>query len=55
MMKTGLARNAQKTKECVSNIPHIMADVTSAEVCIKEHKYNLTQNLLQKSKLPQHA
>jgi hypothetical protein len=25
------------------------------EVCIKEHKYNLTQGLLEKSKLAQHA
>jgi hypothetical protein len=25
------------------------------EVCIKEHKYNLTQGLLDKSKLAQHA
>jgi protein gp37 len=25
------------------------------EVCIKEHKYNLTQNLLEKSKLSQLA
>jgi hypothetical protein len=32
----------------------IVADVTSVkqkeEVCIKEHKYNLTQDLLEKSK-----
>jgi hypothetical protein len=25
------------------------------ELCIKEHKYNLTQGLLEKSKLAQHA
>jgi hypothetical protein len=37
----------------------IVADVTETsrplEVCIKEHKYNLTQGLLEKSKLAQHA
>jgi hypothetical protein len=42
----------------VFTISHvIVADVTSVrplEVRIKEHKYNLTQGLLQKSKLVQH-
>jgi hypothetical protein len=39
----------------------IVANVTLAkqadllEVCIMEHKYNLTQDLLEKSKLTQHA
>jgi hypothetical protein len=37
----------------------IVADIGETsmplEVCIKEHKYNLTQGLLEKSKLVQHA
>jgi hypothetical protein len=34
----------------------IVTDVTSVkQICIKEHKYSLTQSLLEKSKLAQHA
>jgi hypothetical protein len=60
-MKTGPVRNAQQTKQCVYNIScdcgRCCVDVTSRplEVRIKEHKYNLTQGLLEKSKLAQHA
>jgi hypothetical protein len=58
MMKTGLARNAQQTKQYVYNIPHDYGRCyisTPSEVRTKEHKYNLTQGLLQKSKLAPHA
>jgi hypothetical protein len=57
-MKTGPVRNDQ---QCVYNIPcdcgRCYIDETSRplEVRIKEHKYNLTQGLLEKSKLAQHA
>jgi hypothetical protein len=59
-MKTGPVRDAQQTKQCVYSIPcncgrcHIGETSRPLEVCIKEHKYNLTQRLLEKSKLAQH-
>jgi hypothetical protein len=49
MMRTGPVRDAQQMKQCVYSIPCDCANV------IKEHKYNLTQGLLEKSKLAQHA
>jgi hypothetical protein len=54
MMKNGLVRDAQQMKQCVYNIPcdccrcYIDETSRSSEVCIKEHKYNLTQVLLEK-------
>jgi hypothetical protein len=61
LMKTGPGRDAQLTKQCVYNIPCdydrccIGETCRPLEVCIKEHKYNLTQGLLEKLKLAQHA
>jgi hypothetical protein len=61
LMKTGLVRDAQQTKQCVYNIPCDCGRCSNSEtrrhldVRIKEHKYNLTQNLLEKSKLAQRA
>jgi hypothetical protein len=61
LMKTGSVRDAQQMKQCVYNIPcdcgscYIGETGRPLEVCIKEHKYNLTQGLLEKSKLAQHA
>jgi hypothetical protein len=58
-MRTGLVRDAQQVKQCVCNIPYdhvrcyIGGTSRSLEVRIKEHKYNLTQGLLEKSKLAQ--
>jgi hypothetical protein len=52
-MKTGPIRDAQQTKLCVYNIPHVYGtcyvDDTSRplEVRIKEHKYILTQDLFE--------
>jgi predicted GIY-YIG superfamily endonuclease len=60
-MKTGPVRDAQQTKQCVYSIPcdcgrcYIGGTSRPLEVRIKEHKYNLTQGLLEKSKLAQHA
>jgi predicted GIY-YIG superfamily endonuclease len=60
-MKTGLIRDAQQVKQCVYSIPcdcgvcYIGGTSRSLEVRIKEHKYNLTQGLLEKSKLAHHA
>jgi hypothetical protein len=60
-MKTGPVRDAQQMKKCVYNIPcdcgrcYIGETSRPLKVCIKEHKYNLTQGLLEKSKLAQHA
>jgi hypothetical protein len=60
-METGLVRDALQTKECVYNIlcncGRLYVSETSRplEVHIKGHKYNLTQGLLEKSKLVQHA
>jgi hypothetical protein len=60
-MRTGPVRDGQQTKQCVYNIPcdcgkyYIGETGRPLEVCIKEHKYNLTQGLLEKSKLAQHV
>jgi hypothetical protein len=56
-----LRRDAQQTNQCVYSIPcdcgrcYIGETSRPLEVRIKEHKYNLTQGLLEKSKLAQHA
>jgi predicted GIY-YIG superfamily endonuclease len=61
LMKTGSVTDAQKTKQCVYSIPcdcgkcYIGETNRPIEVRIKEHKCNLTQGLLEKSKLAQHA
>jgi hypothetical protein len=63
LMKTGRLRDAQQTKQrvCVYSIPcdcgrcYIDETCRCLEVCIKEHKYDLTQGLFEKSKLAQHA
>jgi hypothetical protein len=60
-MKTGPVRDAQQTKQCLFSIPcdcdrcYIGERSRPLEVLIKEHKYNLTQSLTEKSKLVQHA
>jgi hypothetical protein len=60
-MKTGPVRDGQQPKQCVYNISfdcgrcYIGETNRTLEVHIKEHKYNLTQSLLEKSKLAQHA
>jgi predicted GIY-YIG superfamily endonuclease len=60
-MRTGPVRNAQQTKQCVYSIPcdcgicYIGEMSRPLEARIKEHKYNLTQGLLEKSKLAQHV
>jgi hypothetical protein len=57
LMKTGPVRDVQQMKQCVYSIPcgcgrcHIGETGRPLEVHIKEHKYNLTQGLLEKSKL----
>jgi hypothetical protein len=54
LMKIGLVRDAQQTKQRVYSIPcscarcYIGDTSRPLEVCIKEHKYNLTQGLLEK-------
>jgi hypothetical protein len=61
LMKTGPVRDAQQTKQCVYSIPcdcdrcYIGETSRPSEVCIKEHRHNLTQGLFEKSKLAQHA
>jgi hypothetical protein len=61
LMKTWSVRVAQQTKQCVCSIPcdcgrcYIGETSGPVEVSIKEYKYNLTQSLLQKSKLAQHV
>jgi hypothetical protein len=61
LMKTGPVRDAQETKQCEYNIPcdcgsrYISETIRPLEERIKEHKCNLTQGLLQKSKLAQYA
>jgi hypothetical protein len=61
LMKTGPVRDAQQRKQCVYSIPcncggcYISETSRPLEVLIKEHRYNLTQGLLEKSKLIQHA
>jgi predicted GIY-YIG superfamily endonuclease len=59
-MNIGPVRNAQQTKQCVYNIPcdcgrcYIGETSRLLEVRIREHKYDLTQGWLGKSKLAQH-
>jgi hypothetical protein len=61
LVETGPVRDAQQMKQFVYSIPcdggRCYTGETSRplEVRIKEHKYNLTQGLLEKSKLAQHA
>jgi predicted GIY-YIG superfamily endonuclease len=60
-MKTRPVRDAQQTKQCVYSIPcdcdtcYIGETSRPLDVRIKEHKCNLTQGFLEKSKLAQHA
>jgi hypothetical protein len=60
-MKTGQVRDAQQKKKCVYSFPcdcgrcYIGETNRFLEVCIKKHKYNLTQSLLEKSTLTQHG
>jgi hypothetical protein len=60
-MKTGPVRDAQQTKQCVysntCDCGRCCIGETSRplEARIKEHKYNLTQGLLEISKLVQRA
>jgi hypothetical protein len=60
-MKTGSVRSAQQTKQRVYSISgncaryYIGETNRLLEISIKEHKYNLTKSLLEKSKLAQHA
>jgi predicted GIY-YIG superfamily endonuclease len=61
MMKTGPVRDVQQMKHCVYSIPcdcgrcYIGETSRPFEVCIKEHKYCVTQGLLEKSKLAQNV
>jgi hypothetical protein len=56
LTKTGPVRDTQQTKQRVYNIPCECCEASRPlEVCIKEHKYNQTQGLLEKSKLAQYA
>jgi hypothetical protein len=58
LMKTGPVRYAQQTNQCVScdcGRCYISETSRPLEVRIKEHKYNLTKGLLEKSKYAQHA
>jgi predicted GIY-YIG superfamily endonuclease len=60
-MKTKPVRDTQQMKQCVYNIPYdygrcyIGETSRPLEVRIKEHQCNLTQGLLEKSKLVQHV
>jgi hypothetical protein len=55
LMKTWPVRDAQQKKQCVYNIPSECGRWYIGEASMKEHKYNLTQGLIEKSKLAQHA
>jgi hypothetical protein len=61
LLKTGPVRDAQQMKQRVYSIPrdcgryYIRERNRTLQARIKEHKYNLTQGLLEKSKLAQHA
>jgi hypothetical protein len=61
LMKTGPVRDAQQKKQCVYSIScdcgrcYIREISRPLEVCIKEHKHNLNQVLLEESKLAQHS
>jgi hypothetical protein len=60
-MTTGPARDTQQTKWCVYSIPcdrggcYISEASRPLEVRMKEHSCNLTEDLLEKSKLAEHA
>jgi hypothetical protein len=60
-MKPGPVRDAQQMEQCVYNVPrdcgrrYIGKSSRPSEVGSKEHKHNLTQRLLRKSKLVQHG
>jgi hypothetical protein len=60
-METGPVRDAQQTKQCVYSILrdcgrcYIGETSRPLEVRTKEHKYNLTQGLLEESELAQHG
>jgi hypothetical protein len=60
-METRPVRDAHQVKLCVYSIPcdcgrwQISETSRPLEVCTKEHKYNLTQGLLEKSKLAQYT
>jgi hypothetical protein len=54
-MKTGPVRDAQQTKQCDCGRCYMGETSRHLEEHIKEHKYNLIQGLLRKSKLVQHA
>jgi hypothetical protein len=61
LMETGPVRDAQQTKQCAYSIPcdcgrcYIGETSRPSQVHIKEQKYNLTQGLIEKTKLAQHA
>jgi hypothetical protein len=55
LMKTGPVRDAQQTKQCVYSIPCDCSRCYIGERGRPLHKYNLTQCLLEKSKLAQRA
>jgi hypothetical protein len=61
LMKTRPITEGKQMKQCVYSIPrecgrcYIGEISRPLEVCIKEHKYSLTQSLLEKSKLVKHA
>jgi hypothetical protein len=61
LMNTGPVRDAQQTKQCVYSIPcdcgrcYIGETSRPSQVNVKENKHNITQGLLAKSKLSQHA
>jgi hypothetical protein len=56
LMKTGPVIDTQQTKQHVYNIPCECGKASRPlEECIKEHKHNLNQGLLKKSKSAQYA
>jgi hypothetical protein len=61
LIKPGPIRDVQQMKQCVYSIPcdccrsYIGETSRPSEVRIKEHKYNLKQGLLEKSKLAENA
>jgi hypothetical protein len=61
LVKPGPVRDAKQTKQWVYNIPcefgrcNVSETRRSLEICIKDHKYNLKEGLLEESKLGQHA
>jgi hypothetical protein len=60
LMTTGPVRDVQQTKQCVQHLMRLWQKLhwrnyRPLEVRIKEHKYNLTQGLPEKSKLAQQA